>query len=76
MIDKIQIANSVKVRDDHSLVRDPVSNGIVNVDMDAYNSHIAMKRARSNIDARLSILESNVSEIKDMFSRILDKLDK
>lgn len=65
-----------KVREDASLVRDPISNGIVNIDLEAYNAHIASKKSKANIDARLSALESNVEAIKDMFSKLLEKIDK
>jgi hypothetical protein len=66
----------IPVFDDSSIARDEKSKAIVNVNTDAYISHINKKKARDLVKDRLDSLESDMKDIKTMFSVILDRLGK
>jgi hypothetical protein len=70
----------VKVVDHANLRRDPTSNAIIDVDETAFSRYLAQKAARQQQDSRISHLEdtinkveSDVSEIKNLLTRLLDK---
>ena len=68
----------IKVKDRDNLVRDSLSNGIVNTDIDGYNAYIEnykksyseAKRIKS-IEEDLNDLKSDISEIKDLLRGLL-----
>lgn len=70
----------IKVEDHANLKRDRFSNAIVDVDETAYNRYIMQKQARQQQEARISLLEetinkveSDVSDIKNLLTRLLEK---
>lgn len=70
----------IKVVDHPNLRRDRHSGAIVDVDEDAYNNYLQQKQAKLNQAARISLLEetinkveSDVSEIKSLLTRLLEK---
>lgn len=71
----------LKVKDSPFLVRDEVSNGIINTDKAAYDEHMRKKRLREkleeeklNSEQRLNRIENEVSELKHGINQILEML--
>lgn len=62
------------VEDDPNIGRDPLTGGIVSLNMEAYHAHIRMKNDKQNLQNRIENIEKDVSDIKSMFSEILKKL--
>jgi hypothetical protein len=60
----------IKVEGQPDLVRDPNSGAIINTN----KSNVAIiKEARKKSEERLQTLENDVSEIKDMLKKLLNK---
>lgn len=73
----------LKVKDEPSLVRDSISNGIINTDDVAYHEYLKRKRLsqrleeeRSNSEARLNNIEQDVVALKQGIREILELLKK
>ena len=66
----------IKVKDDLSIARDLSSGGIVAIDNEAYDAHLRAKSRKQDIEKRISTIEKDVSDIKEMFAEILRKIDK
>lgn len=69
-----------KVVDHPNLVRDKRSKAIVDVDDEAYNRYMLQKEARAKQEARISQLEetinkveTDISDIKSLLTRLLEK---
>ena len=73
----------LKVKDSPFLVRDELSNGIINTDTTSYEEHTRKKRLRQkledekvNSEHRLNRIESEVSELKLGINQILEMLKR
>ena len=73
--------NRLKVKDDPYLFRDVNSNGIINTNDAEYDEYARKKRQikileeeRLNTEARLNKIESEVGELKQGISQILELL--
>lgn len=71
-----------KLKEDTSFVRDMSSNGIVNVNNQAYHEFIKKKNEKrqemlklQQFQTDINILKTELSEIKSMFNQIITKLD-
>ena len=71
----------IKVEDNPSLCRDTESNGIINVDKEAYKAHLRRKEIerqkmleKMNSERRLNMIESEVKELKQGIAQILEIL--
>lgn len=71
----------LKVEGHANLVRDPNTNAILNSNMEEYRNYIDARKRKLDEMKRIEELESNVdhlvsevSEVKDLLSKILDKL--
>lgn len=70
----------IKVIDHPNLRRDRYTGAIVDVDEQSYNNYLQQKEAKLNQAARITQLEetinkveSDVSEIKSLLTRLLEK---
>lgn len=63
----------LKVEGHSYLVRDTESNAIINRDKGSYDHYKKLKKTRSNEKERLSKLENDVREIKDLLRQLIDK---
>lgn len=63
-----------KVEGHVSLVRDPSTNAILNVNMNDYEKYLAQRQAKEKEDNRIEKIESEVSEIKSNLDEIKDLL--
>lgn len=68
----------IKVKDSDNLVRDSISNGIVNTDKDGYNSYIEnYKRTYQqskkilDIESDLNSIKSDIDEIKQLLREMI-----
>lgn len=64
----------IKVKDKDYLYRDFNSNGIVNADLDSYDSYIQNYKKLYNESKRIESLENDVNEIKNNLNEIKDLL--
>jgi len=72
--------NRIKVADHPNLVRDRVSNAIVDVDTDAFTKYTEQKQSRIQHQQRISQLEERINnhenllvDIKQLLQQLLDK---
>jgi hypothetical protein len=63
----------ITVKDNRSYKKNPVRGTVVNADSHAYNARRTKIMAERNKDKRLSDLEEDVTEIKNMLRQLLDK---
>ena len=70
----------LKVEGHSYLVRDTMSNAIINTDKKGYEQYMTLKRARGREKDRVTALEdeiqglkSDLSDIKSMLGQLLDK---
>lgn len=70
----------IKVQGSTSLVRDPISHAIININHDEYSAYTERKKLntqrKNQIDSqakKLAVLESEISEIKRMLVEIIQK---
>ena len=70
----------LKVEGHSYLLRDTDSNAIINVDKKGHGKYLALRRLKQKDVARVDSLEndvkelkSNISDIKDMIGKLLDK---
>lgn len=68
------IMDYIKVKDRDNLVRDSLSNGIVNTDIDGYNAYIENYKKTYNESKRIKSIEEDLSELKNSISEIKDLL--
>jgi hypothetical protein len=64
----------LKVKDHPNLYRDEITGAIINASSD-YDKYIKMRDARRAQNQELDQLKSEVSEIKQIMSAILEKLN-
>lgn len=67
-----------KIKDTPGLVKDSRSNAILNVDIEALKEYKLKKKSNNNIlqcQNDINTLKNEISEIKDMFGTILNKLN-
>ena len=71
----------IKVENNPNLCRDSESNGIINVDKEAYKAHLKRKEIgrqklleKLNSEHRLNMIESEVKELKQGIAQILEIL--
>jgi len=64
----------VKVEDQRDLVRDKTTGAIVNINNDELEKARARKKARQQKDFEIQELKNDVAQIKDMLSKIAEKL--
>ena len=67
----------LKVKDHSNLVRDPVSNGIINTNKSAYNQYVTRRNAKNeevnkaqNMEEDLANLKGEINEIKDLLRQL------
>jgi len=63
-----------KVEGHSDLVRDMGSGAIINNDRTAYQSYIQLREQKLKERERLEKVESEISEIKSLLHKLLDKL--
>ena len=70
----------VKVRDHENLVRDPLSNGIINTNNSDYDEYIARREAAQKVkeqsvdmEADLANLKGEMNEIKSLLKELVSK---
>lgn len=66
--------NYIKVEGYPDLVRDPSNGAIINTDKNAYENYIKSKERKLKEMERIENLEKDMSEIKMLMNKILDKL--
>jgi hypothetical protein len=64
----------IKVEGYPDLVRDPSNGAIINSDKDAYKNYIDSRNRKLREIERIENLEKDMSEIKNIMYKILDKL--
>jgi hypothetical protein len=64
----------VKVENQRDLVRDKTTGAIVNINNDELEKARARKKARQQKDFEIQELKNDVAQIKDMLSKIAEKL--
>ena len=63
----------LKVEGNSFLVRDTVSNAIINQDEKSYTQYKNLRKVRGKERERLDKLENDVSEIKDLLIQLINK---
>jgi len=63
----------LKVEGNSFLVRDTVSNAIINQDEKSYTQYKNLRKVRGKERERLDKLEDDVSEIKDLLIQLINK---
>jgi len=63
----------IRVEDHRQYTKNPTRGTVVNTDQTAYSARRAKLRAQQDQQKRLEKVENDVSEIKDMLKRLLDK---
>ena len=68
----------LKVKDHSNLVRDTVSNGIINTNKSAYNQYVTRRNAKNeevnkaqNMEEDLANLKGEINEIKDLLRQLV-----
>ena len=68
----------VKVKDHQNLLRDPLSNGIINTNKSDYDEYIARREAAnkekeksSNMEEDLANLKGEINEIKSLLKELV-----
>lgn len=68
----------LKVKDKNNLVRDPISNGILNVDQKGYDDYIENYKKRyhetkkiQDFEERMDSMKSDLDEIKSLLKKLL-----
>jgi len=64
----------IKVEGYPDLVRDPSNGAIINNDKNAYQSYIDSRNRKLREIERIENLEKDMSDIKDLMHKILEKL--
>jgi len=63
-----------KVEGHSDLIRDLKNGAVINNDKTAYQNYMSMKSQRLKEKERLDSLENEVSEIKSLLQKLVDKL--
>ena len=63
----------MKVKNEPNLERDPFSNGIVNTNREAYEDFLIKKRKKEAEENRLNTIENEISEIKTLLQKLIDR---
>lgn len=69
----MQKDRQIRVEDHRGYTKNPVRGTVVNTDQTSYSARKAKLRSQQDQQARLEKVENDVSEIKDMLKRLLDK---
>ena len=69
----------VPVKDHNNLVRDPVSNSIINTDQSEYDTYISRRKLRlaeknkvSSVEEDLANLKGEINEIKSLLKELVN----
>ena len=69
----------VPVKDHNNLVRDPVSNGIINTDQSEYDMYMSRLRLKleekakvTNVEEDLANLKGEINEIKSLLKELVN----
>ena len=69
----------VPVKDHNNLVRDPVSNGIINTDQSEYDMYMSRRRLKlaekakvTNVEEDLANLKGEINEIKSLLKELVN----
>jgi len=60
----------LNVEGHNNLVRDVVTNGIINTDKSGYESYIQLRKMKKKDSLRIDKIEENLSSLKDDISEI------
>jgi formiminotetrahydrofolate cyclodeaminase len=70
----------IKVKDSDHLLRDPISNGIVNSDVEAYNAYVqnykktfTQNKAIENIQDEVKTVKKDLEEIKNLLRSLINE---
>ena len=70
----------VKIKDHENLLRDPLSNGIVNINDNEYDEYVARREAAQkakeqsvNMEEDLANLKGEMNEIKSLLKELVSK---
>ena len=70
----------IPVIDHPELARDPNSNAIVDIDSEAYKKYLDQKQDRihqkarfTQLESRINSIDADLSDIKNLLSRLLEK---
>jgi len=63
----------LKVEGHSYLVRDTMSNAIINQNEAEYNQYKQLRKIKDNEQERLDKLENDLGELKDLLRQLLDK---
>jgi len=66
--------NYKKVEGHSDLIRDLENNAVINTDKIAYQNYIQLREQKLKEKQRLDKLENEVSEIKSLLQKLVDKL--
>jgi cell division protein FtsB len=66
--------NYKKVEGHSDLIRDLENNAVINTDKSAYQNYIQLREQKLKEKQRLDKLENEVSEIKSLLQKLVDKL--
>ena len=64
------------VEDNADLVRDNYSKAIINTDTDAYNAYMLKKKTKLKEKEEINNLKQEVSEIKDLLTKLVNQIGK
>lgn len=68
------MSDYIPVEGHSSLVRDPESNAIINIDNYAYQQYLNIRDQKIKEREEIDQIKTDVNEIKDMMRLILEKL--
>jgi len=66
----------IKVEGHSNLFRDSKTGAIVNTDDNAYNQYLKLKKSDNKREAELNKMKSDIEDIKDALSQIINSLNK
>ena len=65
----------IKVEDRNDLVRDSHSKAVINIDSASYERRVNARNLKFKEKSKLAKLENEVTEIKSVLNKILEKLE-
>ena len=66
----------IKVEGHSNLFRDEKTGAIINMDNNEYEKYVKLKRRDSKKERELSKMKSDIEDIKDALSQIINSLNK
>jgi len=64
----------IKVKDKDNLYRDPLSNGIVNADEEAYRNYVENYKRQLNSAKKVDYMQNQINNIKNEISELKNLL--